>query len=231
MDRSDIQETLVSLYLRLNGYFVSGFIVHAQNGSTTEMDVLAVRFPCHREPEREVQCCMHLAIPSKQIDLIVGEVKGGKGAVNFNARFRQNPDAIKTVLYRYGAFDEPEISRVIAVVPELLEPANVKKSPTFPRLEVTLSNQLGLVGARLRFVPFAAEQDRPDAHARPYLFANDLMNFVWLCFRPEQRRPLCDDHYNYELWGPQFTAMVRYFKDPNRHSAGTIEDLCRAHGA
>jgi hypothetical protein len=29
MKKHDLQETLVSLYLRLNGYFVSGFIVHA----------------------------------------------------------------------------------------------------------------------------------------------------------------------------------------------------------
>lgn len=49
VDRSDIQETLVSLYLRLNGYFVSGFIVHAVYGVETELDVLAVRFPRHEE--------------------------------------------------------------------------------------------------------------------------------------------------------------------------------------
>jgi len=130
-----------------------------------------------------------------------------------------------------GAFDEPEISRVMAAVPVLLEPANVRKAPAFPELEVALSNQLGSGAAKLRFVPFAAEQERPDAHARPYLFADDLLEFLWLCFRPEQQRPLCDDHYNYELWGPQFTAMVRYFKDPKRYTAGTIEDLYREHGA
>ena len=50
MDKSDIQDTLVSLYLRLNGYFVSGFIVHASSGVGTEIDVLAVRFPQHEEP-------------------------------------------------------------------------------------------------------------------------------------------------------------------------------------
>ena len=229
MDRSDIQETLVSLYLRLNGYFVSGFIVHAQNGATTEMDVLAVRLPRHQEPEREVQCCKHLAIPSNQVDFIVGEVKGGRGAVNFNARFRENPGAIKTVLHRFGAFDEPEISCVMARVPALLEPANVRKAPAFPELDVAISKQLGPGLAKLRFVPFAAEQERPEAHARPYLFADDLLAFVWLCFRPEQQRPRCDDHYNYEVWGPQFISMVRYFKDPNRQTAGTIEDLYREY--
>ena len=76
-NKSDIQETLVSLYLRLNGYFVSGFIVHAPHQVGTELDVLAVRFPRYIEPEREVHGCEHLAIPSEKIDFIVGEVKGG----------------------------------------------------------------------------------------------------------------------------------------------------------
>jgi hypothetical protein len=78
VEKSDIQETLVSLYLRLNGYFVSGFIVHASRGVGTEMDVLAVRFPKHQEPEREGQPCRYLAAPTDQIDFLLGEVKGGQ---------------------------------------------------------------------------------------------------------------------------------------------------------
>jgi hypothetical protein len=230
VDKSDVQETLVSLYLRLNGYFVSGFIVHAAKGATTEMDVLAVRFPSYQEPEREVQCCERLVIPSNELDFIVGEVKGGQAAVNFNARFRENPGAIKTVLRRFGAFDEPEIYSVMAGVPRLLEPANVARAPAFPELDVVLSTQLGSRVAKLRFVPFATEQERPEAHARPYLFANDLLEFVWLCFRPEQQRPLCDDHYNYELWGPQFVQMVQSFKDTNRTTPPTLADLYTAYG-
>ncbi len=232
MDRSDVQETLASLYLRLNGYFVSGFIVHARNRVTTEMDVLAVRFPKHQEPEREVQCCEHLAIPPNRVDFIVGEVKGGQGPVNFNVRFRADAGAIGTVLRRFGAFEDPEIDRVATVVPAVLDPTNLRNRAGFPELDVAVSPQLGLAAtAKLRFVPFATEQERGNGCGRPYLFADDLLAFVWQCFRPDQRRPLCDDHYNYELWGPQFTAMVRHFKDPNRHSPGTVDDLYRVYGS
>lgn len=230
MDRSDVQETLASLYLRLNGYLISGFIVHARDRVTTEMDVLAVRFPRHQEPEREVQCCQHLAIPSNQIDFIVGEVKGGEGTVNFNVRFRANPGAIKTVLRRFGAFDEPEIARVTSAVPALLDSANLRRAPGFPELDVAVPGALGPGAAKLRFIPFATEQERRNGQGRPYLFADDLLDFVWLCFRPEQRRPLCDDRYNYELWGQQFTAIVQHLKDPNRHTPGTIGDLYRVYG-
>jgi hypothetical protein len=230
VDRSDVQETLASLYLRLNGYLITGFIVHALDRVTTEMDVLAVRFPSHQEPEREVQCCQRLAIPSNQIDFIVGEVKGGEGTVNFNVRFRANPGAIKTVLRRFGAFDDLEIARVTSAVPALLDPTNLRRARGFPALEVAVSGELGPGAAKLRFIPFATEQERCNGQGRPYLFVDDLLDFVWLCFRPEQRRQLCDDHYNYELWGPPFIAMVQHFKDPNRHTPGTIEDLYRVYG-
>ena len=229
MDRSDVQETLVSLYLRLNGYFVSGFIVHAPHRTRTEMDALAVRFPNHQEPEREVQSCEHLAIPANHIDFIVGEVKGGGSAVNFNSRFRENPAAIRTVLRRFGAFNETEITDVVSRVSDVLVPANLKRAPAFPELNLAVfQSDCGV--AKLRFVPFAPEQSRPDAHARPYVFGDDMMTFVWRCFRPEQQRPMCDDHYNYELWGPQFTSMVDYFKQPTRHTAGTVADLYQEYG-
>jgi len=126
VDKSDIQETLVALYLRLNGYFVSGFIVHATYGASTELDVLAVRFPRHEEPEREVEPCDRLAIPQDRIDFLVGEVKGGSNNVNFNARFRTDPNSIRTVLRRFGAFGNAEIDRICGAVPQLLEPHNVR---------------------------------------------------------------------------------------------------------
>jgi len=227
MEKSDIQEALVSLYLRLNGYFVSGFIVHAPWGAATEMDVLAVRFPRHQEPEREIEPCGRLAIPQDRIDFLVGEVKGGSNNVNFNVRFRTDPTSIASVLRRFGAFDEIEIDRVCGVVPQLLDPQNVRRSVTFPALDVAPVGIVGTQQVKLRFVPFAAEQQRSSAAARPYIFEDDLLAFVWRCFRPEHQRLHFDTRYNYDLWGPQFVKMVRYFKDFSRSAPGTVEDLYR----
>jgi hypothetical protein len=51
MKKSEVQEHLSTLYLRLNGFFVSGFIVHAQPGAEqsnkTQLDALAIRFRQH----------------------------------------------------------------------------------------------------------------------------------------------------------------------------------------
>lgn len=45
MKQSDIDEALVTLYLRLNGYFTSGLVVHSpiHGQATTEVDCLAIR--------------------------------------------------------------------------------------------------------------------------------------------------------------------------------------------
>jgi len=54
--RTRTQENLLALYLRLNGFFLSGFIVHSDvpGANITEVDALAVRFPYNAEPEREI---------------------------------------------------------------------------------------------------------------------------------------------------------------------------------
>ena len=50
------QEAVVTLYLRLNSYFTSGFIVHsdAPGHNTAELDVLVVRLPHNAEPQRDI---------------------------------------------------------------------------------------------------------------------------------------------------------------------------------
>jgi hypothetical protein len=219
--KSSIQESLVALYLRLNGYFVSGFIVHADYRNMTEMDVLAVRFPYYKEPEREIQDHAVLAAPRDAVDCLVGEVKGGNRDVNFNPRFRENPQAIRTVLNRFGAFSDEEIGRFCYEAQSMLAPDNVRRSGGFPTLKTDDGR------AQVRFALFAPEQVRGDRETRPYIFGNELMAFAWACFRPEQKRPLCDVRYNYELWGPQFTTLVRFFKERSRTEPGTVEDLYR----
>lgn len=49
------QEKLVKLFLRLNGYFTTGFIVQsAGRGVETEVDIIDIRFPFNQQTEREI---------------------------------------------------------------------------------------------------------------------------------------------------------------------------------
>ena len=75
--RSVLEEELLQLYLRLNGYFVTGFIVHSSihGRNKTEVDALAVRFPYNAEPERGLGPSPLLEPSATLLDLLICEVK------------------------------------------------------------------------------------------------------------------------------------------------------------
>jgi hypothetical protein len=56
MRKSDVHEILTMLYLRLNGYFTTGLILHSpeRGQARTDIDCLAVHHPYHRQSERGV---------------------------------------------------------------------------------------------------------------------------------------------------------------------------------
>lgn len=219
MNKSDLQELVAALYLRLNGYFSSGFIAHAPLGNLTEIDVLAVRFPRHKEPEREVEPCMRLHPPKDRIDFILGEVKGGKKNPNFNPKFYQRPEAVEKVLNRIGAFSKEEITDLIPKVTAAAKPESWRKYTDFPALAVPSWR------AQLRLVLFAPDHTRDPKQTRPAIYGDDMVNFIWRCLRPTDPRVGCAVDYNPQLWGHQFNALVTHFKDKARQAPGTIADV------
>lgn len=219
MDRSDLQETLVALYLRLNGYFTVGFIVHAPDGNLTELDVLAVRFPEHKEPEREIQPCTHLHPPKDRIDFLIGEVKGGEKNLNFNAKFRECPEAVKKVLNRIGAFSDKDIEYFVPQIIAMAKPETLRKADDFPVLPV------GSPLAQIRLVLFAPDQKRDPKNKRPVIYGDDVLDYSWKCLHPLAQRVACAVDYDRKLWGHQFNDLVAYFKDRQRHTPGTIKDV------
>ena len=73
--KSKIQEAMVLLYLRLNGFFVTGFIAQSavQHRTLAEIDALAVRMPHSAEPEREIGPHELLDLSSEYTDLVICE--------------------------------------------------------------------------------------------------------------------------------------------------------------
>ena len=98
--QSKLQEDLVSLYLRLNGFFVSGFIVHSpvHGKNRTELDALALRLPFSSEPEREIGPDLLLDLSTKYTDLALCEVKSKGQALQFNSALTGQPNVAATVL-------------------------------------------------------------------------------------------------------------------------------------
>jgi hypothetical protein len=219
MNRSDVQENLFSLYLRLNGYFVTGFIVHADLGNKTEMDALAVRFPYHNEPEREIGLSPVLDTSNLLLDFLVCEVKGGKRNVNFNVSFREDTQAIASVLRRFGAFTDKEIQSLTPNIQAVLCPDKIRNSQEYPTLDIPRIN------SRLRFLLVAPDQNRSVDSPKPYIYGNDMIQYIWNCFRPDVQRQSCGVRYNWSLWGEQYIKLVRYFKDKKRTAPGDIDSI------
>lgn len=112
----DTAVALVSAYLQLNGYFVQTEVPVVERShddpprfqQTTDIDVLAVRFPAsaHRRPPRESQRWAGLVsvdpvleAPREQTDVIIGEVKEGSAKLNPNLTKRT---VLEAALWRTG---------------------------------------------------------------------------------------------------------------------------------
>jgi hypothetical protein len=116
---------LVRTYLQLNGYFtVTEYpIVETRHDGhykcVTDLDVLAFRFPSARgtavgktQRRRKAPLLVdeHLGADLSTMDLIIGEVKEGKGRFNRNMN---DKEVLACVLERFGCVDRREIRRLV----------------------------------------------------------------------------------------------------------------------
>jgi hypothetical protein len=123
----DTAVALVQAYLRVNGYFtVAEYpVVEASGGgnyrSLTDIDILAFRFPGAGRPlgrnrRRMADAERHepdplLGSDGKAADMIVGEVKEGKGRLNDAAL---DPDVLRAALVRFGCCTPDEAPGIVS---------------------------------------------------------------------------------------------------------------------
>lgn len=212
-----MQEALVTLYLRLNGYFTSGFIVHSPilGRSRTEVDALATRFPHNAEPERGVQIADELDGSDEHVDFIIGEVKSRGQKLQFNEGLRA-PEPVGSVLRWWGFFTEEEVGALTGPVVNLLAPLpGARSAPTV----------VGPRGARVRALLFSPERSSRRDSQSWFIPGPPMFAHIWRCFRPPVPRSSCSTTYDFGLWGSELEPIVRYFKDKGRQSAGTFAEL------
>jgi hypothetical protein len=213
MKKSELQETLVSLYLRLNGYFVSGFIVHAPGtdnaGNRAQVDALGIRLPYNSEPEREVRSSEYLQLPNGITDIVLCEVKGGREPLQFNQALRE-VGAIQSVLRWIGAFEEKEIENLVQPVREILSPHD----PDTPQAFRAVPSADGRY--QLRAMLFAPDREEPRKNQTRYVHGLELVGFINRCMRMESPREQCTTRYDFGLWGGLYEPIVRLVKSAAR---------------
>ena len=220
--KSDIHEELVSLYLRLNGYFISGFIIHADmedvhETNRTELDLMAVRFPHNREPEREIEVSDYLEIPNNKIDFIIGEVKSGRKKLQFNKRHRE-PENIEYVLRWMGFTEDDELITCLAKnLVEQMEPKEINS----PDKYISISED----HICIRAILFHVGRSKPRNNQIKFVGITEIMEYIWCCMRPETEREKSVTKYDTTLWGAIQKQIVEYFKEETIDEPGNIKDL------
>jgi len=219
-----INEALCTLYLRLNGYFTTGLIVHSPEwgNNYTEIDCLAVHHPNHIQPDRRIGPSPFLALIDDRIDLLICEVKSKPCEVAFNERLWSDPVVVERVLQWAGIFSNIEIPQVVEQLrPILQEGLNATYTPN------------GVLTARIRIrgllcCPPATRADLPNGWC---LFGSEILYYANECFNPTIRRDTCSTRYNFDLWGSCLAPIVDYFKHLDSEVAPSLENLYKHLGA
>ena len=133
MDMSDLHEHLLRLYLRLNGFFTSDFIVHSSETAKnkTEVDTIGVRFPNNGEPERQGKPDPWLDLSKHNVEFAICEAKTKP---RFNRALYCDKRAIETILRWGGMFTPATLIKLVPKVQAILSPER-KPSATIRRTE------------------------------------------------------------------------------------------------
>jgi hypothetical protein len=223
MNRSNLHEVLAALYLRLNGYFTTGLVLHSEKwGHTrTEIDCLAIRHPQHEQPGRRVQLSEFMNAGEEEIDLILCEVKSCPEQLCFNKALRTDLEALHDTLQWAGVFTERQVNSVAARLQPLLQDGVTAEEARTGVLE-------GLCRVRpLLCCPPSAE----GSVGGWCLVGSEIISFVDRCLNPPARRDSCSTTYSLRVWGYPFEPMVTYFKDKQRLGPPTLDGLYKSLGA
>jgi len=219
--RSLIQEDVARLYLRLNGFFVTGFISHSPiyGRVLTEIDALGIRMPYNAEPERRISTHDFLGVSAHTTELVICEVKSRKEQLRFNEALSANENACASVLRWAGLFPEEELPTVVSSIQALLQ-----KRPLSSNEPPTVS---GPRGTRVRCLLFSLEKNARRDNQPWFVSGPDAFGYIFDCLCPLKKRSSCSTTYDFDQWR-EFAPIVNYFKSRMGNDAGDIEQLYSA---
>ncbi len=221
--KKDIQEDLVKLFLRLNGYFTTGLVIHSPSygNNKTELDTLAIRLPYHSQSDRVVECSEYLQIPSGTIDIIIGEVKSGTESIQFNSALRDDKISIEKLLNWLGAFDRDEINSVIDDLQGAMATEVINNPENFKCLNIQSKSG----NYSIRPIIFSVDRQHPRKNQSRFVYGQLMLDFIWHCLRPTEIRPTCSTIYDLNMWGHSILPLIQYFKDEKKNNGWKYERL------
>lgn len=226
-----IQEILVALYLRLNGFYTSGHILHADLETPAirekgDIDVFAVRLPFSSEPETGVLPSEYLGITNGVMEILIGEVKSGREPIQFNDTLR-DPSNLVRVLRRAGFTNSEKTLEILAhTLTERMAPQPINNPEN--RIKEFLQPEGDILyPTHIRPVIFHLGYRLPRRNQAWFVGYEEIMSDIWKRLRKEYQPNTCQREYDIHLWGPVYDAIASYFKDTKRNEPGTSAELVR----
>ena len=230
MERSEFQEKLVGLFLRLNGYFQTGYMPHSEvwGNNGTDFDRVGIRFPLHSQSERGEIFSAHLDIQSKAIDIIIAEVKNSSMKFNDAIKSVNNRSNINiTQLLRWcGLFEDEEIINLTIQFLSITDNDALAVNKSFAKIEH--KNRFGAI--TIRPMIFSIETAHEEGENIMFINGINIIEYLWECLCPDEKRIDCSTRYPFKNWGFEYADIVGYIKE--RHLRGesipTTSDLYNA---
>lgn len=210
-EESLIQEAICKLYLRLNGYFTSGLILHGlkENRTFGELDIIAVRFPTHTQDEAEHNSSAILSVPDA-IDVIIAEVKSQGQPLKFNRSLSTDGELTGWLhLLRWsGILKEDQLLDVARQLNSLVIPKMNEHSTEFPCVVSETAH------GSVSFRPILFSPERVNLNnASLFITWTEINDFIWTCLCPEVgSRDSCSTRYDFQLWGSELSPIVKAYK-------------------
>ena len=223
MNKSNIDEILLQLYLRLNGYFTTSLILHSPTWgqNRTDVDCIAIRHPYHNQPDRKVDSSSFLKIPKGEIDLIFCEVKHELEGLQFNSPLKDDQEALKNAFRWVGLFKEEKLDTIVEKFIKLI--AN----------ESTLEEmRTGIKYNNCRFRALLCCPPLQEyCHDNWCLTGKEILDYTQKCFLPSEKRESCSTRYNFQQWGFPFFEIVEFLKNNDKDSEIFINDIYKSLSA
>lgn len=218
--KSEIQELLAKLYLRLNGYLSSGFIIHSEEYGKikSEVDILAVRFPHSTELERGVRSDEILETSNTYIDFLVCEVKSNGQKIRFNKPLINNIKNLQTILSWFGALSSEEIMEHEKNIHKLFQIKNFSNDK--PNKYIISEKNL-----QIRSLVFKPETRTKSDNQPFFIGEKDIFNYISSCVKPEIERSTCATRYDVTSWGKEFHPLISFFKSEHYEKNSNITGL------
>ncbi len=217
---TDLPEVITTLYLRLNGFFTSGLVLHSEvwGQDNGDVDCLAVWHPFHDQSEREVAPDPFLELGARR-ELLLCEVKSSAAALSFNERLRTDPRAVDSALRWSGLVPPEQLKETVDSVLLLLQDGATVDEV---RAGVEVS------GVRIRTLLCCPGCESEPQPARWCIRGAAMLDYINRCLNPRSPREKCSTRYSFKLWGGFLAPLVEYVKSLPSDQPPSMAELRRS---